>query len=225
MWTCGSCCAWHAAASVCSGLLHNHVDFMALRRHDVDFIGAPLSVTCSRMRSSVSLGRPPLWYWSLDDSHKDCTGFLIMRRRPFTWRTQKKKGYYKFDNEALGFARVTNLRMTRGAQAQTRRLELAARKQHRKRLRKPQAVHPMPPAPNPKLVPPRRKPSAHSPPQIRSTPCVFCPVWLHPSTYSPFWLTGPYRLDGNTPPSPYTLSRPHRSPQPCSPSLTLTSEP
>ena len=104
--------------------------------------------------SDVEFAAPGNAHWSiggLDDSHKDRTGFLIMPRRPFTWRAQEH-GCFKFDNEALQFApsdlTAHNLvffffRVTpRPQQCHTQRPspahspERAEGKQERKRLRK-----------------------------------------------------------------------------------------
>ena len=38
---------------------------------------------------------------ALDEQHRECTGFLIMPKRPYEWRVDSH-GCYKFDNAALG---------------------------------------------------------------------------------------------------------------------------
>ena len=48
-------------------------------------------------------GRSCLWgLGALDEQHRECTGFLIMPKRPYEWRVDSY-GCYKFDNAALGF--------------------------------------------------------------------------------------------------------------------------
>ena len=52
----------------------------------------------------VAPGNALLWdIGGLDDSCKDCTGFLTMPKRPYEWRVDAH-GCYKFDNADLGFA-------------------------------------------------------------------------------------------------------------------------
>ena len=49
-----------------------------------------------------SPGHSCLWgLGALDEQHRECTGFLIMPRRPYEWRVDSH-GCYKFDNAALG---------------------------------------------------------------------------------------------------------------------------
>ena len=177
METCGSCCACHVAASVCRGLPHSHVLLCShpqqscqecdaatsllrrlhvhMVRHDVDFIGGDFDMnafsTVGVVFTDAEFSAPFWGTGGLDDSHKDCAGFLIMPRRPFTWRVHQHV-CFKFGKEALGFApsdltahcsvfrhlRVTNLpgpsSVTRSAQAQHHLMEGAAGKNDRKRL-------------------------------------------------------------------------------------------
>ena len=86
-------------------------------------------------------GHSCLWgLGALDEQHRECTGFLIMPKRPYEWRVDSH-GCYKFDNAALGLGprdqsahlpvflhlRTTNLPGTssvvRSEQAQQRRFE------------------------------------------------------------------------------------------------------
>ena len=77
---------------------------------------------------------------ALEEPNRDCTGFLIMPKRPYDWRVDTH-GCYKYDNTALGFGprhqtahlpvflhlRTTNLpgpnSIMRSEQAQQRRFE------------------------------------------------------------------------------------------------------
>ena len=104
------------------------------------------TVCDARQLTLVALG-------GLDDTCRECTGFLIMPKRPYEWRVGAH-GCNKFDNADLGFGtrgqtahfpiflhlRVTNLpapdSTTRSFQAQQRRMERPAGKNERKRLRK-----------------------------------------------------------------------------------------
>ena len=50
-----------------------------------------------------ALGNSFLWgLGALDERYRECTGFLIMPKRPYEWRVDSH-GCYKFDNAALGF--------------------------------------------------------------------------------------------------------------------------
>ena len=101
----------------------------------------------------VAPGSTVLWGTGiLDETCRDCTGFLIMPQRPHTWKVHLHS-CCTFDNADLGFGprdhtahfpvflhlRVTNLlgpdSIMRSSQAQQRRLERAAGKNGRMRLR------------------------------------------------------------------------------------------
>ena len=48
-------------------------------------------------------GKSFLWgLGALDEQYRECTGFLIMPKRPYEWRVDTH-GCYKFDSTALGF--------------------------------------------------------------------------------------------------------------------------
>ena len=50
-----------------------------------------------------ALGLSCLWgLGALGEQRRECTGFLIMPKRPYEWRVDSH-GCYKFDNAALGF--------------------------------------------------------------------------------------------------------------------------
>ena len=78
--------------------------------HEVDFICCDFNTNAFSTIDDVFLGRRSSQnpsdhhLWSIgDDSYKDCTGFLTMPRRPFTWRVQAH-GCYPLDNADHGFA-------------------------------------------------------------------------------------------------------------------------
>ena len=142
------------------GRLHAH-----MVQHNVDFIGGDFNMSAFSTAGDVfenrefaALGNSLLWgLCDLDDSCRECTGFIIMPWRPYEWRVDAD-GCYKFDNAELGFGhrdqtahfpvylhlRTTNLpgpdSITRSAQAQQRRMDRAAGKYERKRLRKQLAL-------------------------------------------------------------------------------------
>ena len=119
--------------------------------HSVDFIGDD----CNRVALSTvgdvfsdpefaAPGNSLLWgLGGLDETCRECTGFIVMPRHPHTWRVQSH-GCYKFDHADVGFGpsdlRVTNLpgpdSIMRSDQARQRRVEKAVGRCERTRLRK-----------------------------------------------------------------------------------------
>ena len=96
-------------------------------------------------------GHSCLWgLGALDEQHRECTGFLIMPKRPYEWRVDSH-GCYKIDNSALGLGPrdqsahlpvFLHLRNTdipgpnsamRSEQAQQRKLERRRNKERRQR--------------------------------------------------------------------------------------------
>ena len=77
--------------------------------HNVDFIGGDFNMSAFSTVSDVfsdpefsAPGHSCLWgLGALDEQHRECTGFLIMPKRPYEWRVDSH-GCYKFDNAALG---------------------------------------------------------------------------------------------------------------------------
>ena len=132
----------------------------SLKEHNVDFIGGDFNMSAFSTVSDVfsdpefsALGHSCLWgLGALDEQHRECTGFLIMPKRPFEWRVDSH-GCYKFDDAALGFGprdqsahlpvflhlRTTNLpgpsSVTRSEQAQQRRFERRHNKERMQRRR------------------------------------------------------------------------------------------
>ena len=121
-----SCCSWIAATpfplrtlprsrfaqstlttklprSVTPRRLHAH-----MVQYGVDFIGGNFNMSAFSIVRDVfsdpefaAPGNALLWgIGGVDDTCKDCTGFLIMPKRPRTWRVHAH-GCYKFDNAAL----------------------------------------------------------------------------------------------------------------------------
>ena len=80
-----------------------------MREHNVDFIGGDFNMSAFSTVSDVfsdpefsAPGHSCLWgLGALDEQHRECTGFLIMPKRPYEWRVDSH-GCYKFDNAALG---------------------------------------------------------------------------------------------------------------------------
>ena len=81
-----------------------------MQQHDVDFIGGDLKMSafstvgdvCSDPEFSAP-GNSFLWgVGALKEQNRECTGFLIMPKRPCEWRVDSH-GCYKYDNAALGF--------------------------------------------------------------------------------------------------------------------------
>ena len=126
--------------------------------YNVDFIGGDFNMsafsTVSDVFSDPELSAPGhscLWgLGALDEQYRECTGFLIMPKRPYEWRVDSH-GCYKIDNSALGLGpgnqsahlpvflhlRNTNIpgpsSSMRSEQAQQRRLERKRNKERRQR--------------------------------------------------------------------------------------------
>ena len=126
--------------------------------HKVDFIGGDFNMSAFSTVSDVfsdpefsAPGHSCLWgLGALDEQHRECTGFLIMPKRPYEWRVDSR-GCYKLDNSALGLGPrdrsahlpvFLHLRNTdipgpnsvmRSEQAQQRRLERRRNKERRQR--------------------------------------------------------------------------------------------
>ena len=116
--------------------------------YNVDFIGGDFNMSAFSTVSDVfsdpefsAPGHSCLWgLGALDEQYRECTGFLIMPKRPYEWRVDSH-GCYKIDNSALGLGprdqsahlpvflhlRNTNIpgpnSSMRSEQAQQRRLE------------------------------------------------------------------------------------------------------
>ena len=129
-----------------------------MREHNVDFIGGDFNMSAFSTVSDVfsdpefsAPGHSCLWgLGALDEQHRECTGFLIMPKRPYEWRVDSH-GCYKFDNAVLGLGpqdqsaylpvflhlRNTNLpgpsSIMRSEQAQQRRYD----RKHNKKLSVP----------------------------------------------------------------------------------------
>ena len=79
-----------------------------MREHNVDFIGGDFNMSAFSTVSDVfsdpefsAPGHSCLWgLGALEEQHRECTGFLIMPKRPYEWRVDSH-GCYKFDNAAL----------------------------------------------------------------------------------------------------------------------------
>ena len=80
-----------------------------MREHNVDFISGDFNMSAFSTVSDVfsdpefsAPGHSCLWgLGALDEQHRECTGFLIMPKRPYEWRVDSY-GCYKFDDAALG---------------------------------------------------------------------------------------------------------------------------
>ena len=81
-----------------------------MKQHNVDFIGGDFNMSALSTVGDVfsdpefsALGNSFLWgLGALEEQYRECTGFLIMPKRPNEWRVDSH-GCYKFDNAALGF--------------------------------------------------------------------------------------------------------------------------
>ena len=81
-----------------------------MKKHNVDFIGGDFNMGAFSTVDDVfsdpefsAPGNPFLWgLGALEEQYRECTGFLIMPKRPYEWRVDSH-GCYKFDNAALGF--------------------------------------------------------------------------------------------------------------------------
>ena len=128
--------------------------------HKVDFIGGDFNMSAFSTVSDVfsdpefsAPGHSCLWgLGALDEQHRECTGFLIMPKRPYEWRVDSH-GCYKLDNAALGLGprdqsaqlpvflhlRNTNIpgpsSVMRSEQAQQRRFERRHNKERMQRRR------------------------------------------------------------------------------------------
>ena len=126
--------------------------------YKVDFIGGDFNMSVFSTVSDVfsdpefsAPGHSCLWgLGALDEQHRECTGFLIMPKRPYEWRVDSHS-CYKIDNSALGLGPrdqsahlpvFLHLRNTdipgpnssmRSEQAQQRRLERRRNKERRQR--------------------------------------------------------------------------------------------
>ena len=126
--------------------------------YNVDFIGGDINMSAFSTVSDVfsdpefsAPGHSCLWgLGALDEQCRECTGFLIMPKRPYEWRVDSH-GCCKIDNSALGLGsrdqsahlpvflhlRNTNIpgpnSTMRSEQAQQRRLERKRNKERRQR--------------------------------------------------------------------------------------------
>ena len=126
--------------------------------YKVDFIGGDFNMSAFSTVSDVfsdpefsAPGHSCLWgLGALDEQYRECTGFLIMPKRPYEWRVDSH-GCCKIDNSALGLRhrdqsahlpvflhlRSTNIpgpsSSMRSEQAQQRRLERKRNKERRQR--------------------------------------------------------------------------------------------
>ena len=124
----------------------------------VDFIGGDFNMIAFSTVSDVfsdpefsAPGHSCLWgLGALDEQYRECTGFLIMPKRPYEWRVDSH-GCYKTDNSALGlglrdqsahlpvFLHLSNTNIPgpsssmRSEHAQQRRLERKRNKERRQR--------------------------------------------------------------------------------------------
>ena len=129
-----------------------------MREYNVDFIGGDFNMSAFSTVSDVfsdpefsAPGHSCLWgLGALDEQYRECTGFLIMPKRPYEWRVDSH-GCYKIGNFALGLRprdqsahlpvflhlRNTNIpgpsSSMRSEQAQQRRLERKRNKERRER--------------------------------------------------------------------------------------------
>ena len=128
--------------------------------HNVDFIGGDFNMSSFSTVNDVfsdpefsAPGHSCLWgLGALDEQHRECTGFLIMPKRPYEWRVESH-GCCKLDNAALGLGprdqsahlpvflhlRNTNIpgpsNVMRSVQAQQRRFERRHNKERMQRRR------------------------------------------------------------------------------------------
>ena len=159
------------AVTFCSAHVHNVVakkrdastellQFLhsKMLEYKVDFIGGDFNMSAFSTVSDVfsdpefsAPGHSCLWgLGALDEQYRECTGFLIMPKRPYEWRVDSH-GCHKIDNSALGLGprdqsahlpvflhlRNTNIpgpnSVMRSEQAQQRRLERRRNKERRQR--------------------------------------------------------------------------------------------
>ena len=82
-----------------------------MKQHKVDFIGGDFNMSAFSTVGDV-FWDPEFFqhlvirfcgdFGTLEEQYRECTGFLIMPKRPSEWRVDSHD-YYKFDNAALGF--------------------------------------------------------------------------------------------------------------------------
>ena len=80
-----------------------------MKQHNVDFIGGDFNMsafsTVGDVFSDPEFSAPCksfLWgLGALEEPNRECTGFLIMPKRPYEWRVDTQN-CYKYDNAALG---------------------------------------------------------------------------------------------------------------------------
>ena len=132
-----------------------------MKQHNVDFVGGDFNMSALSTVGDVfsdpefsATGNSFLWgLGALEEQYRECTGFLIMPKRPYEWRVDSH-GCYKFDKAALGFGprdqfahlpvflhlRTTNLlgpdSIMRSEHAQQRRMERRHHKHDRARRRR-----------------------------------------------------------------------------------------
>ena len=132
-----------------------------MKQHNVDSIGGDFSMsvlsTVGDVFSDPEFSAPGNSFLcglgALEEQYRECTGFLIMPKRPYEWRVDSH-GCYKFDNAALGFGprdhsahlpvfqhlRTTSLigpsSIMRSEHAQKRRMERRHHKHDRTRRRR-----------------------------------------------------------------------------------------
>ena len=108
-----TCCSVHLHNGVAkkraasTSLLQRHRAHMVVR--SVDFIGGDFNMSAFSTVGDVitdpefaAPGSSLLWgLGGLDDTWRECAGFIIMLRHPRTWRVQSH-GCYKFDNADVG---------------------------------------------------------------------------------------------------------------------------
>ena len=127
----------------------------------LDIIGGDFNMsafsTVSDVFSDPEFSAPGHSLWglgALDEQHRECTGFLIMPKRPYEWRVDSH-GCYKLDNAALGLGprdqsahlpvflhlRNTNIpgpsSIMRSEQAQQRRYDRRHNKTERAKKQRP----------------------------------------------------------------------------------------
>ena len=81
-----------------------------MEQHNVDFIGGDINMSAFSTVGDVfsdpeffAPGNSFLWgLGALENPDRECTGFLIMPKRPHEWRVDTH-GCYKYDNAALDF--------------------------------------------------------------------------------------------------------------------------
>ena len=132
-----------------------------MEQYNVDFIGGDFNMSAFSTVGDVfsdpefsAPGNSFLWgLGALEEPNRECTGFLIMPKRPYEWRVDTH-GCYKYDNAALGFGprdqtahvpvflhfRTTNLpgpdSIMRSEHAQQRRFQRRHNRHERVRIRR-----------------------------------------------------------------------------------------